>query len=60
MALLPRLLSADKVLSLVVINGHNIWKTNLSAVLDWIEPLAARHASPRLNNPVGSICRRQD
>ncbi|MGY1488974.1 5-methyltetrahydropteroyltriglutamate--homocysteine S-methyltransferase [Methylobacillus pratensis] len=37
---LLKLLSADKVLSLGVINGRNIWKTDLNAVLDWIEPLA--------------------
>ncbi|MQR00709.1 5-methyltetrahydropteroyltriglutamate--homocysteine S-methyltransferase [Glaciimonas soli] len=36
------LLSSDKVLSLGVINGRNIWKTDLTAVLDWIEPLAKR------------------
>jgi 5-methyltetrahydropteroyltriglutamate--homocysteine methyltransferase len=36
------LLAAGKVLSLGVINGRNIWKTDLSAVLDWIEPLAKR------------------
>jgi len=36
------LLGADKVLSLGVINGRNIWKTDLNAVLDWIEPLAKR------------------
>jgi 5-methyltetrahydropteroyltriglutamate--homocysteine methyltransferase len=35
-------LPADKVLSLGVINGRNIWKTDLSAVLDWLEPLAKR------------------
>ena len=28
------------VLSLGVINGRNIWKTDLTAVLDWLEPLA--------------------
>ncbi|MDD2761416.1 MAG: 5-methyltetrahydropteroyltriglutamate--homocysteine S-methyltransferase, partial [Methylomonas sp.] len=33
-------LPADKVLSLGVINGRNIWKTDLNAVLDWLEPLA--------------------
>ncbi len=27
------------ILSLGVINGRNIWKTNLSATLDWLEPL---------------------
>jgi 5-methyltetrahydropteroyltriglutamate--homocysteine methyltransferase len=36
------MLSANKVLSLGVINGRNIWKTDLNAVLDWVEPLAKR------------------
>ncbi|MEX8194560.1 5-methyltetrahydropteroyltriglutamate--homocysteine S-methyltransferase [Comamonas guangdongensis] len=36
------LLPAHKVLSLGVINGRNIWKTDLGAVLDWVEPLAER------------------
>lgn len=36
------LLPANKVLSLGVINGRNIWKTDLNAVLDWLEPLAKR------------------
>lgn len=36
------LLSTDKVLSLGVINGRNIWKTDLTAVLHWIEPVAKR------------------
>lgn len=35
-------LGADKVLSLGVINGRNIWKTDLTAVLDWLEPIAAK------------------
>jgi 5-methyltetrahydropteroyltriglutamate--homocysteine methyltransferase len=35
-------LSADQVLSLGVVNGRNIWKTDLSALLDWLEPVAAR------------------
>ena len=30
-----------KVLSLGVINGRNIWKTDLNATLDWLEPLYA-------------------
>jgi 5-methyltetrahydropteroyltriglutamate--homocysteine methyltransferase len=34
------LLPSNKVLSLGVINGRNVWKTDLNAVLDWIEPLA--------------------
>ncbi|MBS0355881.1 MAG: 5-methyltetrahydropteroyltriglutamate--homocysteine S-methyltransferase [Proteobacteria bacterium] len=34
------LLPSSKVLSLGVINGRNIWKTDLTAVLDWLEPLA--------------------
>jgi 5-methyltetrahydropteroyltriglutamate--homocysteine methyltransferase len=33
-------LSTDKVLSLGVINGRNIWKTDLNAVLDSLEPIA--------------------
>lgn len=37
---LLRLLGDDKVLSLGVINGRNIWKTDLTAVLDWVEPIA--------------------
>ena len=32
-------LPAHMVLSLGVINGRNIWKTNLSATLDWLEPI---------------------
>lgn len=36
------LLPAHKVLSLGVISGRNIWKTDLNAVLDWMEPLAER------------------
>ncbi len=39
---LLNLLPAHKVLSLGVINGRNIWKTDLAAVLDWLEPLAQR------------------
>ncbi|MGR8932724.1 MAG: 5-methyltetrahydropteroyltriglutamate--homocysteine S-methyltransferase, partial [Gammaproteobacteria bacterium] len=39
---LINLLPSDKVLSLGVINGRNIWKTDLNAVLDWLEPLAQR------------------
>lgn len=35
-------LDADKVFSIGVINGRNIWKTDLTAVLDWIEPIAAK------------------
>jgi 5-methyltetrahydropteroyltriglutamate--homocysteine methyltransferase len=33
-------LPTDRVLSLGIINGRNIWKTDLSAVLDWLEPVA--------------------
>ena len=36
------LLPAHKVLSLGVISGRNIWKTDLNAVLDWLEPLSQR------------------
>lgn len=30
----------DRVVSLGVVNGRNIWKTDLEAVLDWLEPVA--------------------
>ncbi len=33
-------LPKDSVLSLGVINGRNIWKTDLNGVLDWLEPVA--------------------
>nr|WP_315251644.1 5-methyltetrahydropteroyltriglutamate--homocysteine S-methyltransferase [uncultured Duganella sp.] len=39
---LLNLLPDHKVLSLGVINGRNIWKTDLNRVLDWLEPLAER------------------
>ncbi len=32
-------LPADKILSLGVINGRNIWKTDLTAALEWLEPV---------------------
>lgn len=35
-------LPPDRVLSLGVINGRNIWKTDLNAVLDWLVPVANR------------------
>ncbi|WP_175700874.1 5-methyltetrahydropteroyltriglutamate--homocysteine S-methyltransferase [Burkholderia ambifaria] len=37
---LVRELPADRVLSVGAINGRNIWKTDLNATLDWLEPLA--------------------
>ena len=37
-----RQLPAHSVLSLGVINGRNIWKTDLNAVLDWLEPIATQ------------------
>ena len=42
---LLNLLPAHKVLSLGVINGRNIWKTDLNAVLDWLEPIAAKRGA---------------
>ena len=33
-------LPVDRVVSLGVINGRNIWKTDLNGVLDWLEPTA--------------------
>ncbi|WP_175850617.1 5-methyltetrahydropteroyltriglutamate--homocysteine S-methyltransferase [Burkholderia cepacia] len=37
---LVRELPAERVLSVGAINGRNIWKTDLNATLDWLEPLA--------------------
>ncbi|RJG21004.1 5-methyltetrahydropteroyltriglutamate--homocysteine S-methyltransferase [Massilia cavernae] len=39
---LLNLIPEHKVLSLGVINGRNIWKTDLNALLNWLEPLAER------------------
>jgi 5-methyltetrahydropteroyltriglutamate--homocysteine methyltransferase len=36
------LVPPTKVLSLGVIDGRNVWKTDLDATLDWLEPLAER------------------
>ncbi|HEY4136084.1 MAG TPA: 5-methyltetrahydropteroyltriglutamate--homocysteine S-methyltransferase [Alphaproteobacteria bacterium] len=36
------LLAPDQVLSLGVVNGRNVWKTDLTAVLDWVEPVAKK------------------
>ena len=35
-------LPSHKILSLGVINGRGIWKTDLTAMLDWLEPIHAR------------------
>lgn len=35
-------LPPDRIVSLGVVNGRNIWKTALEDVLDWLEPLARR------------------
>ena len=37
-------LPVHKVLSLGVINGRNIWKADIHAILDWLEPVAERLA----------------
>lgn len=34
-------LPSHKILSLGVVNGRNIWKTDLTETLDWLEPVAA-------------------
>ncbi|QJE01581.1 5-methyltetrahydropteroyltriglutamate--homocysteine S-methyltransferase [Massilia forsythiae] len=39
---LLNLLPDHKVLSLGVVDGRNVWKTDLAAVLDWLEPIAER------------------
>lgn len=36
------LLPTTKVLSLGIIDGRNIWKSDLNKILDWIEPIKAR------------------
>ncbi len=35
-------LPGHKVLSIGIINGRNIWKTDLNAALDWLEPIQKR------------------
>ena len=40
-------LAPDQVLSLGIINGRNIWKTDLHATLEWLEPIH-RHLQDRL------------
>jgi 5-methyltetrahydropteroyltriglutamate--homocysteine methyltransferase len=37
-----RLIGREKVLSLGVVSGRNIWRTDLSATLDWLEPVSKR------------------
>ena len=39
-ALAAQKLPAQRVLSVGAVNGRNIWKTDLNAVLEWLEPLA--------------------
>ncbi|MFN3416638.1 MAG: 5-methyltetrahydropteroyltriglutamate--homocysteine S-methyltransferase [Caldimonas sp.] len=36
------LMSPHKVVSLGVINGRNVWKTDLNALIGWLEPIAER------------------
>jgi len=35
-------LPAHKVLSIGLIDGRNVWKTDLNATLDWLEPMATK------------------
>lgn len=35
-------LPASSIISLGVINGRNVWKTDLNSVLDWLEPVATK------------------
>jgi 5-methyltetrahydropteroyltriglutamate--homocysteine methyltransferase len=37
-----KLIGRDKVLSLGVVSGRNIWRTDLTATLDWLEPVSKR------------------
>ena len=43
-SVLAEKLPADKILSVGVINGRNIWKTDLNAALQWLEPLSQKLA----------------
>ncbi|MCH8686685.1 5-methyltetrahydropteroyltriglutamate--homocysteine S-methyltransferase [Pedomonas mirosovicensis] len=38
---------SDLVLSLGVINGRNVWRANLSQILDRLEPIVAEHGAER-------------
>ncbi|XAO71552.1 MAG: 5-methyltetrahydropteroyltriglutamate--homocysteine S-methyltransferase [Acetobacteraceae bacterium] len=42
---LIRLTQPSQVISLGVVNGRNIWKTDLDATLDWLEPLSQKLGS---------------
>lgn len=33
---------SGRVISLGVVNGRNIWKSDLNAILDWVEPIAKK------------------
>lgn len=46
-AAIAEALPANTILSLGVINGRNIWKTDLTTTLDWLEPIA-KQLSERL------------
>src|SRR5699024_9695550 len=39
---LVQILGAEKVLSVGIINGRNVWKADLTAALDWLEPIAKK------------------
>ena len=39
---LVQTLGAEKVLSVGIINGRNVWKTDLTGALDYLEPLAKK------------------
>jgi len=60
-------LPADRVLSLGVIDGRNVWKTDLNAVLGWLEPIAEKLGArlwlapscSLLHVPVDLACERQ-
>ncbi|MFV3131601.1 5-methyltetrahydropteroyltriglutamate--homocysteine S-methyltransferase [Niveispirillum sp. KHB5.9] len=39
---LIRAVPSDRVISLGVVNGRNIWKTDLTSVLNWLEPVATQ------------------
>lgn len=49
------LLPDHKILSLGVVSGRNIWKTDLAATLDWLEPIASRLGNRLWIAPSGSL-----
>ncbi len=52
---LQKALPASRVLSLGIINGRNVWKTDLTSTLDWLEPVAQELGSRLWLSPSCSL-----